>query len=197
MSCRDQVAVNGHRPANARCFDLDCPNCDGDFEESGISYLLESYRIFQYIVSMKVPTLIFCLLLSFGFCHAQTVSGIEMYVSAKDSAQVTADHQSGDIDSLQGRRALTRRIYLSSKGREIYRDQGKGTEQVFIVRTSTKTEQLYHGGTRDGYCNPISVRAARATERQIRRGNLLGDHMTNVVQIVNRREQQRMLNHIL
>ncbi|MFS4493190.1 DUF6443 domain-containing protein [Maribacter sp. 2308TA10-17] len=87
-------------------------------------------------------------------------------------------------------------IYLDRNGKEIFRVENDQPDRTFIVKTTKTTKQLYSNGTRDGNTNPISKDAAKNTEKQIKSGNVDGEHMDNTVQIANADTQQEMLDHV-
>lgn len=148
---------------------------------------------------MKTLTLLVVLLFPLMHCHAQLVSGHHQSSSARQDSVGVSRGLHVHVDSLKNQEGPNAQfhIYLNSKGREIYRIEGRASEQVFVVRTFKTTQQLYSGGTRDGHSNPISRKVARQTERLLSRGKLEGDHMQNLIPIVNRTEQQKILDHAM
>lgn len=89
-------------------------------------------------------------------------------------------------------------IYLNQQGKEIHRERNNEPDRIFIIRTSNTTEDIYAGISADnpqrGFANPISREAARTTTRQIKDGNVTGEHMSNVIELPGRGTQQAMLD---
>jgi RHS repeat-associated protein len=75
-------------------------------------------------------------------------------------------------------------IYYNEQGYEIYRVEDNKTDRNFVIRTSQTAEQVYAENPREkGMTQSISPEVAEMTENEIKKGNLVGDHMSNVVEL--------------
>ncbi|WP_343859872.1 hypothetical protein [Fulvivirga kasyanovii] len=80
-------------------------------------------------------------------------------------------------------------IYLNEQGKEIFREKNDQPDRTFLIKTTKTTDQLYPEGTQEdqkGWSNPISKKEAKTTEKLIKAGNVEGDHMDNLVELVDR-----------
>ncbi len=90
-------------------------------------------------------------------------------------------------------------IYLNEKGKEIYRVKNDQPDRTFVIKTTKKQSDVYTQGEIDAgkanvTVNSISKADAKTTEEQISKGNLTGDHMSNVVETENVSTMKEMYN---
>jgi len=80
-------------------------------------------------------------------------------------------------------------IYLNENGKEIQRVKNGQPDRTFVVKTTKSTSDIYTPeeieSGKAGNSNPISKSDAKKTEAEIGKGNLTGDHMSNVVETEN------------
>jgi hypothetical protein len=83
-------------------------------------------------------------------------------------------------------RAPLDNIYLNENGKVIKREVNDQPDRTFVIKTTKTTEDIYPEGTdpqQKGNSNAITFSEANKTEREIKKGNLSGDHMNNLVEI--------------
>jgi RHS repeat-associated protein len=86
-------------------------------------------------------------------------------------------------------------IYYNEQGKEIYRIENDKPDRNFVIRTSQTTEDVYGKSSYEekGNTAPITKAAAIAAESEISQGNLMGEHMKNVTEIVTTETMEEMI----
>ena len=88
-------------------------------------------------------------------------------------------------------------VYLSEKGKELYRIKNDKPDTYYVVKTTQTTSALYPDQSTDkGFSTPISHATAAKTEAQLASGNVSNSVMKNVVKVGSEKTINGMMKSI-